>query len=62
MPDWMLRISNFSPVKWGIYALEGTRLKISWRTPGKERPTKFDAKDAKPDPDLFLIVLEREKK
>jgi ABC-2 type transport system permease protein len=23
MPDWMLRISNFSPVKWGIYALEG---------------------------------------
>jgi len=23
MPDWMLRISNFSPVKWGIIALEG---------------------------------------
>ena len=23
MPDWMLRLSNFSPVKWGIIALEG---------------------------------------
>ena len=23
MPKWMIAISNFSPVKWGIYALEG---------------------------------------
>ncbi len=23
MPSWLLRLSDFSPVKWGIYALEG---------------------------------------
>lgn len=23
MPQWLLRVSDFSPVKWGIYALEG---------------------------------------
>lgn len=23
MPEWMLRVSTFSPVKWGIYSLEG---------------------------------------
>ena len=23
MPPWMLRVSDLSPVKWGIYALEG---------------------------------------
>jgi ABC-2 type transport system permease protein len=23
MPPWMLQVSNVSPVKWGIYALEG---------------------------------------
>jgi ABC-2 type transport system permease protein len=24
MPGWMLRLSDFSPVKWGIMALEGS--------------------------------------
>ena len=28
MPAWMQRISDFSPVKWGIFAMEGT----IWRT------------------------------
>jgi ABC-2 type transport system permease protein len=23
MPTWMQRISHFSPVKWGIFAMEG---------------------------------------
>jgi ABC-type multidrug transport system permease subunit len=27
MPDWLLRLSNLSPVKWGIWALEGA----TWR-------------------------------
>jgi len=27
MPDWLLRLSNVSPVKWGVWALEGA----TWR-------------------------------
>lgn len=30
MPKWMITLSNFSPVKWGIYALEGA----IWRNLG----------------------------
>lgn len=31
MPDWLLRLSNLSPVKWGIWALEGATWRaLSW--------------------------------
>lgn len=31
MPEWLLRLSNLSPVKWGIWALEGATWRaLSW--------------------------------
>lgn len=31
MPDWLLQLSNLSPVKWGIWALEGATWRaLSW--------------------------------
>jgi ABC-type multidrug transport system permease subunit len=32
MPAWLLRVSNVSPVKWGIWALEGATWRaLAWR-------------------------------